>query len=269
MRKRMGILFCAMVAAVLIWNMSHFLRPRSVHPMLSAMPGAAILGFYAAAAANFLAMAIWHARLHGTWTSFLTRHSLLLLAVSGFCMDYMLNNYAEITTKKDGSYGLVVLIDFLTWGFLWFVSNLYFPKAGKDYVESLIAILLPSLAVLREIANAKELIHMGAATVDLIVGAFFAAAWILLLDFDEQSLHPRYTRSIKVVLSIACMYGALLVTENVLSHFFGVGSEKLRDNGLLNFWINITFVAFATVCSIALFYRHSRRFETLFAAPCI
>ena len=60
-------------------------------------------------------------------------------------------------------------------------------------MESLVAILLPTLAVFREIANGKELIHMGAATVDLLVGAVFAAAWILLLDFTNS----RYTRAIR------------------------------------------------------------------------
>jgi hypothetical protein len=108
--------------------------------------------------------------------------------------------------RKNGSYGLVVLIDFLTWGFLWFVSNLYFPKDGKDYKESLVTILLPTLAILREMANAIEPIHMGPATVDLLVGALFAGAWILLPDVDEQASHPQYTRLIKFsYLSAASM----------------------------------------------------------------
>jgi hypothetical protein len=206
MRKRMLILCCAVFAVGLVRALSDVLRPRSVHPMVSAMPGAAILGFYAAAVANFLAMAIWHARVRRSWVSLLTRHSLLLLAVAGFCLDYVFNNYREITTEKNGSYGLVVLIDFLTWGFLWFVSNLYFPKDGKDYKESLVTILLPTLAILREMANAIEPIHMGPATVDLLVGALFAGAWILLPDVDEQASHPQYTRLIKFsYLSAASM----------------------------------------------------------------
>jgi hypothetical protein len=101
MRKRMLILCCAVFAVGLVRALSDVLRPRSVHPMVSAMPGAAILGFYAAAVANFLAMAIWHARVRRSWVSLLTRHSLLLLAVAGFCLDYVFNNYREITTEKE------------------------------------------------------------------------------------------------------------------------------------------------------------------------
>jgi hypothetical protein len=170
--------------------------------------------------------------------------------------------------RKNGSYGLVVLIDFLTWGFLWFVSNLYFPKDGKDYKESLVTILLPTLAILREMANAIEPIHMGPATVDLLVGALFAGAWILLPDVDEQASHPQYTRLIKFFISIGCIYGVLFLIDNSLSHFFGVGSEELRGNKVFAFWFNVGLVVVAIASSAFLFCHRSKKFEALFAAPC-
>lgn len=236
--------------------------------MLKAMPGAAIFGVYAAAAATYIAMAVWHVNRHGSWRSLLTRHSLLFLVVAGFCLDYVLNNYAEIESKKDGSYGLVVLIDFVTWGFIWFIPVLHFPRRGRDYAESSISVLVPTLTILRQMAHARNPFHVGAATVDLLVGMGFAAAWVLMPHFDERNSYPRMTRGTKFVLVIGCLYGALLLIENFTSHFLGLEFALFRDSRIATFWLNVALVGVSLGFATYLFGRHSKGFETLFAAPC-
>jgi hypothetical protein len=268
MRKRVS-LFCWAVGAVIAVRLyGDFLRPREAHAMLKAMPGAAIFGVYAAAAATYIAMAIRHVSKHKSWRSVLTRHSLLFLVVAGFCLDYVLNNYAEIDSKKNGSYGLVVLIDFVTWGFIWAIPVLHFPRHGRDYKESSIAILVPTLTIFRQMAHAREPLHVGAATVDLLVGMAFAAAWILLPHFDERGFYPRLTRATKFVLIAGCLYGALLLIENFASHFLGLEMAVFRDSRIATFWLNVGVVVASVAFATYLFRPPLKEFETLFAGPC-
>jgi len=185
------------------------------------------------------------------------------LVVAVFSMSYMLNSYREISSAKDGSYGLVALIDFVFWGFLWFLGNLYFPRDGKDYEDTTASLLVPAVPILRQIAKATPPLHFGAAAVDLLVGAAFMIAWILLPKFADEAEYPRWTRTVKAFLVIGTIYGLTSVTLNTLSHFFSF-ETKITVSSLR---INCIGLAVAIVATLYVWQRRPRWLKD-FAGPC-
>ncbi|HEY2235458.1 MAG TPA: hypothetical protein VGK01_18450 [Candidatus Angelobacter sp.] len=270
MSSRLVFLVGVFLALFGVRFLSNALRGGVAHEMVTLFPGAATLGFYAVTATTYIAMIVWHAARHRSIKSLFSRHSLLFLTVAGFCLDYVLNDYREINGQKDGSYGLVVFIDLVIWASLSFVTIRYFPKKGNDYSESSIVWLLPVFPILREIAHGQDLIHFGAATVDLLVGMMFMIAWVLLpYGFQLQSKYNRTATATKYLILAAIVYAILSIVENVLSHFLGLDTQIIRLRKFFGgFWFNSLIFALAAIVAFALFYGNPKNLRPEFAGPC-
>jgi lysylphosphatidylglycerol synthetase-like protein (DUF2156 family) len=175
-----------------------------------ALPGAATLGFYALTGCTFLGMLIFHASRHRSLAGIVSRHALLLLMASLFCFDYMFNNFGGTTSLKDGSYGLVACLDLIIFVFVWALGLKYLPGTGSDYTESFMALLVPVFPVLREMVRAEKPIHIGPATVDLVVVIFLMASWITLpYGSSEPAQYGRVAKLCKYVVCAALLYNLI------------------------------------------------------------
>ena len=225
---------------------------------MAVWPSQVIFGFYFA----ILTLAI-QALLDSTRTS--TKQTVLLLLITGLCLDFVLVNIQETVKSVDASYGLVVLWDAATF-FAWLRAvSLCNSTKQTEFFGSLIVAMVPAFALGREVLFLPYTPFSWRAYLDLLFGNLTVSIWVLL-SLEHPWRNERTARALTGVVLIGCAYWFINAIENIAllawSPLAPALNRALARAHLPTAFISIAYAFFATILVLAISRWNPRSFGT-------